>query len=362
MSQKRYTSPASLEKKGPTKEQERFLLHHGIVSGRVVGRLTEEQAAKMIRTHQRKNLWVKTLRTFILLFLLGAIGVIGYEGWKHFSTDSAQTIPGNSERGVSYVLDTGDWTQWIQNDSTLLVTPPIPEDLRNSLSLQNELFRDVLAERASNEQFTGEVGLEELKSRFPSGEEVSAAYQSTTNRSQSVAGGGYASAGGSSVTYSTVGTKGVLKSYLQRYSARVAQMRFANLQGQAESMKQRIETDIEQLEARSISGNSTSMGAQSRATLLWLKSDLIPYTDQLIALANSAEQRVALDRWISFESSEKPGLENDVDAITTATLPFKPQESFTVAEDSTILLNASVGNRRMVILPDPQGAVRLIPQ
>ena len=63
-----------------------------------------------------------------------------------------------------------------------------------------------------------------------------------------------------------------------------------------------------------------------------------------------------MEAWSDFEKDEKERMEMVIDGLTAARIPLQ-EDSVSVPRDHSVLLEAEVGSRRMVFLPDSGGQI-----
>lgn len=301
-----------------------------------------------------------------VVFALGGFGV--YEGWKRWNARSSDesepqevaTAPKPREspptlKFARSVWSFGDWERWIQPKPEVVVLETLPGGLESSLREQGRLFRNVIAERESAKE-QGIAGLfESMRDRFPDGGDVSVGYSSGTTKRHASASHGRATVSGTSYRSGGRGSKGVLVSFLHRYEARIRQLREESAIDQLKDLRDRVERDIADLEARRIREHGP-LAAQTKATLSWLRNDVRPYLAMFEEALREARRRPALEAWNAFEEGKKISLERTVDSLTVDRLSLDGREAV-VPAGNPLLLDAEVGTRRMVFLPGRGGEI-----
>jgi len=349
------------EKDPPTKEQRLELVKYRLVPGASIERLSRQQAEGILRKNRSRRRIKAVLKNLTLLLVCASAGYLGYLGWvaykeRHPVEETKQPIDPQFEE-ISVSL--GEWEKWISDPAIILVSA-LPDETREILTKQTDLFKAVLAERETSGRDSYSDQFQRMVSEFPSGEDVRAGFSGTTHRStHASAGSDYASAGGSSYTSgSTAGTRGVLVDYLNRYGARVRQLKEEFAADQLESLIERLDRDVEQLESRGI-GDNSPRGAQVTATLRWLKGDVRPYLVRFSEFVRFNEQEQgALAQWIEFEQGDKVAADRLIASITEQRVPLA-ESPIRIPIGKTVLLEAEIGSRKLILFPDRKSEVRI---
>lgn len=322
----------------------------------------------MLRRHRRKRFGLLVVRVFVGVVIFASLAGIGYKAWKRWGGPSDSVVvseeitpPDPSPVPDRMVMgwDWGSWAPWIGDERYALVLDRLPSDLEKSLRRQNELFQAVLSAKEEEPQGLDASDIARWQSRFPGGEDVTAGYTSTRSRSHATASGNYASAGGTSTGSSSSGRKGVLVALQKRYSAFVSQFKPELIEEQLGDFEPRTLRDIADLESRASRTGADPRGAQTEATLRWLSGQVLPYVrDFRKYVAESGPQDTgAMEDWREFEGGEKERMEVLIDGLTAARIPLK-EDSASVPRDHPVLLEAEVGSRRIVFLPDSGGQIK----
>jgi len=375
------------EKDHPTKEQRMELVRHRLISAELIPDLSRQQADKIIRRARFRRMRKATVKSLLILILLGLIGAGGYWGWTHkeqLKGYLAFILPEEAEEQVkqpeaeakleadiaadtaSATVETetvqisfGSWNRWI-TEPRIIVLKNLPSQTRRLLVKQNQLLQSVLGgsreKEASPNQPSFTEQFESLKEEFPSGRNVRAGYSTTRSTRHTSSADGYASVSGNSSYTSYGGQKGVLRSYLDRYGTLINQLREDLASDQIESLRERVDRDIEDIEDRT-AGNNSSLSAQNTATLRWLRSDVRPYLEKFQRFLDgpsesSGSKNEALEEWKEFEQSGKPAIEQAVTSLAVSQFPLDG-DTFEAPPNRVVLLRATVGSRSIIFLPGP---------
>jgi len=342
------------------------LIRYGLVPGASIPSLTRTQADGLLRSARRKRIGRRFMGTVTVLILLffGGIGVIqGISWWKNRPLPPAPETTSAPDR-ITTTWSGGAWEPYFQPERTVLVLRKLPRDLRSLLKHQNQLFQDVIQEREAagggGGDSTSSRKFREMIGQFPSGEDVRVGYASNRSSGGSRTAYAYADSdsasagitGSSNSGYSgySHGTKGVLESHLHRYSSRIQQLSEEHAVGQIETLRKWVDQDIDELEQRRRSAG-TSLSAQNEATLQWLRSDVRPYLERFAAILEEPdESESALDRWRSFESSDKESMEKQIHRLVAERIPLEGNRAV-IPAGYPVLLEVVAGSRQMVLLP-----------
>lgn len=350
-----------------TKEQSLELVRYRLVPGHLISRMSARQAQAMLRRHRRKRFGLLAVRVFVGVVILASLAGIGYKAWERWGGPSEPVVisegiappdpPPVRDRMVMR-WDWGSWAPWIGDERYVLVLDRLPADVEKTLRRQNELFQAVLSAKEEEPQELDAADIARWQSRFPGGEDVTADYTSTSSRSRATGSGDYASAGGTSTGSSSSGRKGVLVALQKRYSAYVSQFKPEHIGEQLSDFEIRVVREIADLESRAIRPGANPRGAQTEATLRWLSGQVLPYVrDFRKYVAESGPQGTgAMEDWREFQVGEKERMEVMIDGLTTARIPLE-EDAASVPRDQPVLLEAKVGSRRIVFLPDSGGQI-----
>lgn len=335
----------------PTKEQRLELVRYRLIPGHLIPSISTKQAAKLIRKNRFRRRVRRTVTAVTVLLIMTAAGYLGFQAWSMWKAEDPEGVVSEYS---SWEL--GEWERWIKTPRVVVV-PQLPVRVSELLRKQNSLFRSVLAERESPSNDDSRVDrLEAMRAQFPSGEDVHTSYTSTSSVGHASATGGTAhvSAGQRSSGRRSVG---VSETLLRYYGARVRMLTAENALEHLDSIEDRLNRDIEKFEDRRY--GSESLGAQTKANLRWLKNDLQPYFKRFKRALQEEDRRAsALEEWMQFESAEKVEMERLIDEMTVRKVPLENGQAV-VPADHVLLLEATVGSRRMVFLPGGQSEIQV---
>ncbi|MBC2601902.1 hypothetical protein J3R74_004090 [Puniceicoccus vermicola] len=320
-------NPSHSNENPATREQVSEILRHRLVPADRARLLSQEQAENLIRRHRRGSVGARLIQTVVWIFLLAALGAIGFYLY--------QTKLGGP---VEYSISTGEWNRYIQPGQQVLILDELPSDLRSGLERQNELLSRIINNNGKDGKDSPAEKLQELKSDFPPSHDVQVNYR-------------YDRSSSDPTNYSDIRSKGVQDYYVRKYKARFNQLKLALLPEQLPPLEDTLKRDISDLAERISKQNNSGLSAQNQATLAWLQSRLLPYLEEFESLSESSGVEKPLDSWRAFASSELPDLYSKIHALTTDKITVPPNSTIQAPRSCELLFAATMGSQELIILP-----------
>jgi len=322
-----------------TSGQRSYILQKRILNAEVASKLTEYQAAAVIKRFKRRQL----LRQFTLLVLCLAppSAIVHYAYEQHSKTNI-------------YALRPGDLTPWLLGQVEVIPLQQNNSELNRLLAEKENLLLTVLFPTQTKATDSLEDLLSDFKSSMPDTEGHRIVTRSRGSRRTNVR----TSEGGVWIQGSTRSesplrnvTRTVNNDLFQRYRAYIRQLTTANLDAQLADLQNRLDRDIEHY--RPLRSRS-SVGAQNLATFNWLNDAMKPYIEELSMIVQ--DQKTPLEQWNEFEVRHSAQIRSLINQVKGKAYFPDIDKKFKTKGEAQFILFTQIGSKSLYLpLTDQAG-------